>query len=723
MAKQYKGFVINNPTLMKEWNWEKNDSLGFSPHTLSEGSSKRVWWICENGHEWQTSIGNRTNEKNLNQCPYCQNKKAWPGYNDLVTLNPQLAKEWDYEKNGNAKPEEYTLHSGKIFWWKCGKCGFSWQTAIYAREKSGCPACSNKSVFEGKNDLATLYPDIAKDWDYEKNGELTPNSIVPGSNKRVWWQCNNGHSWKTMVCSRVRGNNCPICSKQKTVSGINDFATTHAEFIKTWDFENNTVNPQNITSGYKESVSWCCEKCGFQWHQKINNRIKKGADWCPKCEALNNTINGINLGFSKVVLGVNDLGTLNPELSEEWNNEKNEGLLPSNFTKSSGYVAWWKCKRCGYEWQASISNRNSKSNQTGCPNCAIIYQSSIAEKVVFYYIKKYFSDAKPNIRLKTLNNRELDIFIPSLNVGIEYDGGAWHNNIDADEYKDKLCKDNDIELIRIREVSCPKFNNTSHIIWTEKPKNTYIRLKKPILECLQYINEKYGVDLNIDDINIKNDYDEIIGVASHKTIDNSIETTSIIIDWDYKANSIDPKYVSLYSNKIVWWKCHKCGQKWQSTVNNRTHGQGCPYYAHKKTAPGINDLATTNPELLEEWDYEHNDLLPTQVFAGSNKKVYWKCKAYGHVWESSPNTRTSQKTRCPYCSNHKVLAGFNDLTTTNPDLIDEWDYEKNVFSPTEIVAGSNKKAWWICRACGHSWQTVIGHRTGKKPTGCPICNP
>ena len=99
------------------------------------------------------------------------------GVNDLATVNPELAKEWDYEKN-EKKPQDYTAGSGIKVWWLCEK-GHSWQVAIYSRVSGrGCPICSNKQVCKGINDLATLKPNLAKEWNYDKNDTLTPSDVT-----------------------------------------------------------------------------------------------------------------------------------------------------------------------------------------------------------------------------------------------------------------------------------------------------------------------------------------------------------------------------------------------------------------------------------------------------------------------------------------------------------------------------------------------------------------
>ncbi|MCH5314701.1 MAG: zinc-ribbon domain-containing protein, partial [Eubacterium sp.] len=106
----------------------------------------------------------------------------------------------------------------KKVWWKCCK-GHEWQATISDRNNGrGCPYCSGKKSLKGYNDLQTVNPTLANEWNYEKNNGLTPVDVTPGSNKKVWWKCQRGHEWQAIICNRNRGNSCPVCRKIKTES-------------------------------------------------------------------------------------------------------------------------------------------------------------------------------------------------------------------------------------------------------------------------------------------------------------------------------------------------------------------------------------------------------------------------------------------------------------------------------------------------------------------------
>ena len=130
-----------------------------------------------------------------------------------------------------------------------------------------------------------------------------------------------------------------------------------------------------------------------------------------------------------------------------------------------------------------------------------------------------------------------------------------------------------------------------------------------------------------------------------------------------------------------------------------------------------NSLAEVHPELVSEWSEKNLLLTPDDITFGSNKKVWWKGTC-GHEWQASVKARSNGE-KCPICSGARVIAGINDLATTDSQLLSEWDYEQNKLKPTEVSRTSAKRAWWKCRH-GHSWSMKINERTILNK-GCRIC--
>ena len=138
---------------------------------------------------------------------------------------------------------------------------------------------------------------------------------------------------------------------------------------------------------------------------------------------------------------------------------------------------------------------------------------------------------------------------------------------------------------------------------------------------------------------------------------------------------------------------------------------------------GHNDPRTTHPEIAREWNKERNgDLKPTDVIASSNKRVWRKYKE-GHEWSGLIANRARKGKAdpgCPYCSGRKVLAGYNDLATTHPDIAPMWHPRMNKrLKPTSVQAISRKPVWWRGE-CGHVYQMAVRDRVRAKPGYCVL---
>lgn len=185
------------------------------PGDVTLKSSRNVWWKCTKcGYEWHALISSRANG---NGCPACSNRTVWAGHNDLATVNPSLAREWHPTKNDSITPDCVTRGSKRKVWWLCQKCGYEWQASVKDRNQSGkCPACIGKALWKGHNDLATVNPSLAREWHPSLNGEITADSVLPGSNYRAWWLCPVcGHEWQAALYNRSKGSGCPACYKNR----------------------------------------------------------------------------------------------------------------------------------------------------------------------------------------------------------------------------------------------------------------------------------------------------------------------------------------------------------------------------------------------------------------------------------------------------------------------------------------------------------------------------
>jgi len=199
------------PALSQQWDTVKNGDL--TPSDVMPGTARKVYWTCEMGHSWKAAVSSRVSGKG---CPYCAGRKVMSGFNDLLSQNPELAEEWDYEKNKELRPEHVTAYSHKKVWWT-DKYGHSYEATVANRSNgTGCPYCSGRIILAGFNDLASDRPDMYREWNYSKN-ENTPDEVAPWSGKKVWWKCKEGHEWQALIRDRTKGNNCPYCSNRRPV--------------------------------------------------------------------------------------------------------------------------------------------------------------------------------------------------------------------------------------------------------------------------------------------------------------------------------------------------------------------------------------------------------------------------------------------------------------------------------------------------------------------------
>ena len=613
------------PELLKEWNFDKNN---INPKKIAPFSEKKAWWVCSNGHDYYKKIYERTAKNG--GCPYCSGHKVLSGFNDLQTLKSELAKEWHPTKNGDLLPSNFTQNSNKIVWWKCSK-GHEWEASINNRNhlNRGCPYCSHSKAIFGETDLESQFPEIAKQWNYGKNGNVLPSEVLSKTNKSFWWKCSKGHEWKTKVYNRtIRGDNCPYCSNQKVLTGYNDLLTTNPEIKNEWDYEKNKIDPSRYSSGSGKKVWWICSK-GHSYQAEIHNRT--AGYGCPYC------------ANQKILKGYNDLETTNSRLAKEWDYEKNGNLKPSDVIGGSHKKVWWVCKN-KHHYRSPIVMRN---RGTGCPVCNKSQKSSFPEQAIFYYIKKVFPDAINGYKEIFNNRMELDIFIPSIKVGIEYDGMQFHSTdaMEKDYRKYKICKDNGIVLIRIKEINRISGLTADCDHKIEIPASNIEWLNWAIHELCFHLDKIVYPDVD------KDRY-EILSLLDKRNSNLLEINPNLANEWNYKKNKpLLPENVSAHSNTKVWWKCSVCGHEWEAKVANRAKGDGCPncklVYSHNVK----HKLSDAKPDIAKEWNYEKNaPLIPSDVGVSSSKVVWWKCQTCGYEWKAKIESRNRGYCNCKACN-------------------------------------------------------------------------
>jgi hypothetical protein len=272
---------------------------------------------------------------------------------------PHLLAEWHLTKNGDLFPDEVSYGSRKRIWWKCSKGpDHEWCVSPSNRTSRGrgCPFCANRAV-SATNSLASLAPEIAREWHPTKNSELTPDRIVAKSHRSAWWRCSTDrtHVWHARLASRWwHDAGCPFCANQR-VSTATSLAAKFPALSREWDRDRNgALAPRQVAPTTKRKVWWRCRRNpAHRWLASIGDRTKVWPGGCPSC-----ALNPPGRSFAERC----------PDLVREWDLERNGTVKPKDISYGSHFRAWWRCSVSGsHRWEAVV---NERSRGSGCPFCA-----------------------------------------------------------------------------------------------------------------------------------------------------------------------------------------------------------------------------------------------------------------------------------------------------------------------------------------------------------------
>jgi len=516
-----------------------------------------------------------------------------------------------------------------------------------------------------KISLAESHPALAKQsdgWD--------ASSVTAGSQKKLPWKCEYGHSWDAVVANRVRGNGCPYCSNTRVLPGFNDLATMFPDIAVQaagWD-------PTTLLPGTSKKLRWICSK-GHTWEATVNSRTTNGSG-CPYCTG------------KRVIPGETDLLTTHPELASEaheWD--------PNSVKAGSPQALNWLCPK-GHVYEMGISSR---ARGYGCPVCS-------SHRII--------PGVNDLTSLYPAIAREADGWDPSGLAPATTKKMAWrcgqgHKWIASIASRTRL------------ETNCPYCSGRNAIPGTNDIATLYPEFAREAVgwdpsQVLPGSEKKKRWRCSSG-----HEYEAVIKsrtlqgtgcpyCSGRLAVEGESDILTKFPQIAAEALGWDPKKVSAFSGKKMKWLCPQ-GHEYIATVSNRTRmHSSCPFCSNQKVLIGYNDMETTHFELARDalgWD-------PRTVIAGTTKKLRWACPV-GHQFLASGAKRVAGS-GCPYCSSVQILVGFNDLATTRPDLA----LELVSADPTKLMAGSNKAVEWRCES-GHTWKASPANRNNG--TGCPSC--
>jgi hypothetical protein len=424
----------------------------------------------------------------------------------------------------------------------------------------------------------------------------------------------------------------------------NNLEILYPKISEQWNYELNKGVPKDYLPGSSTQVWWKCQniECGCKtWSSYISSRTSKDTG-CYCC--------------SGRFCPHNNLTTTHPKMLDEWDYTKND-KLPSEYTYGSHASVFWKCLKsdCGcHNYEMVIKDKILRESE--CPFC-----SRYGQRPCKHYNAEI---CIPSLALEWDYNKNLNLpsdYLPCSNVEVflictKNKSHQWktsiHNRnkgivncrdckiIERENYNlltefPLVCKEWDYDVNDFLPQSYAPHSNK--YVWWSCKNNTlhkwktsiYHRTKDNPTGCPFCNSSRLSDEYNL-----------------------AVYNPELCSEWDYEKNDTNPKEHTPYSGDKVWWKCKKNPEhSWETTINHRSNGTGCPFCNSSMPSDEYN-LYVCNIQLSSEWDYDKNNTFPSDYTPYSSEKVWWKCKKNpDHSWKTTIYSRNKKidPTGCPKC--------------------------------------------------------------------------
>lgn len=636
------------PAVAAQWHPSQNCDL--TPDTVVFGSNRTAWWWCDLGpdHEWQAQISSRTTGGN--GCPFCANKRV-SVTNSLAARYPHVAAQWHPTKNGELAPGTVVFGSGTAVWWLCDTApDHEWQVRIVQRTTMGtnCPCCANQKV-SVTNSLAALFPEVAAQLDPARNGGITADRVIAGSNRPLWWICEKGpdHTWRVSPNSRTFDKTgCPACASNQ-VSSTNSLAALFPPVAAQWHPDRNgPLRPEQVTAQSNKLVWWqCVGGPGHDWQASPSSRTR-GRTGCPYCA-------------NKKVSRTNSLAARFPEIAAQFDSALNGGLTADQIVAGSATPAVWRCDAGpDHVWSTPVCGRTARD--AGCPACggrqlsktnslatrypeiaaqwhpsrngtrtpADVISTSSVDRAWWICGEGPDHEWETVIRTRTVAGAGclccagLRLSVTnSLRARHPEIAAQWHPTRNGDRTPDQIVAGSG-EAVWWK---CPE--GPDHEWRVSVDKRTSARTGCPACAGWQ------------------------VSVAN--SLANLYPAVAAQLDPTLNDGLTADKVVSRSDRTLVWRCPAGPDHIWPAKVYSRTtDGLGCPCCAGMRLSR-TNSLAARFPEVAAELDSALNGgRTPDQVLAGTHKRFTWRCRTDPtHLWTTSVANRTAGDGHgCPTCA-------------------------------------------------------------------------
>lgn len=475
---------------------------------------------------------------------------------------------WDWQRNA-VSPDSVASMSNKKYYWLCPDCGASF-LRVASKMLTGtgrCKKCGPEyrakiryaNLLKMRTSVADI-PELNALYAHDLN-ERKASEILVMSDRYAYFHCEKcGALFHRQVKNVKLGQRyCNDCAEEKRKGNyLKTRYEQHAtcadcnEIMKIWDNERNdaeNIFPAQLSAHSIRIVNLICPECGKRWKHYPDARVGK----LPMCSACGRKIGGKSNALSALRRNGSAIDA-DKRIVRYWHPVKNGILSPSMVTRNSKEVCWFVCEQ-GHEYQMKVVDFVGRSHP--CPVCKPGSHTSFAEKVIAYYLSMVV-EVSENHRMSD-KRMELDIYIPSLCVGIEHDGGYYHKHSSMrDERKNRLCIDEGIRLIRVKESDTNQVYgdivryDCNNINW------------QWVLDALCDLLSLHHITVDID----KDSLSIYYKVATSKTT-NSIEEqrpdVARLFDVERNGN-LQLSHISCCTRQSFFWYCPDCGTRWKDSA-------------------------------------------------------------------------------------------------------------------------------------------------------------
>ena len=312
--------------------------------------------ICDNGHQFPTKRAQpfAPAPTKSPRCPTCHGNRVAPGYNDLRTMRPDIACEFDEARNSGLTASDIAPGDSDVdYFWLCPQEHSYLATASNRTSaNSTCPVCLNRLIQAGINDIATTHPEIVSELHPSCLAQGVASTEGAGSLASVDWLCAEGHEYTMRICDRAKRPGCPECLTGLRHQSDSRLPQTHPGLSRQWHSTlNGKLKPADFSRGSSHEAFWVCLNGHPPYKQRIERRT--AGYKCPVCSN------------RKVATGINDIATTAPLMASEFQSHQN---TPADVTRvfAGTKEYWWKCVAHGHILRQSGARRLLSR---GCPKC------------------------------------------------------------------------------------------------------------------------------------------------------------------------------------------------------------------------------------------------------------------------------------------------------------------------------------------------------------------